>query len=514
MSISQKIFSLYKALAFFAIVVTAQVTAEVRQVSFFPSTAEAATRQGFVRIINHSDLSGEVSITAIDDSGVKKDPITLSISANSTVHFNSTDLEEGNTSKGLSGGVGFGEGAWRLSMESDLNFEVLSYIRTRDGFVTSMHEKIPFLDSRGVRKYAVIFNPASNYNQFSILRLINNTDRKTQVSITGIDDQGLSPGSVVRLSMPANAVRTLTAEDLESGTGEGITSGSLGDGTGKWQLFIESGQALTVMSVLESPTGHIANLSTVPRTHNDKYIVPLFPASADPKGRQGFLRVINHSSQDAEILISAYNNTNWEYESLTLSIEANKTQHFNSDDLELGNEDKGLTGSTGTGEGDWLLELSSEQDISVMAYLRTPGGFLTSAHDLVTGQEEGAYHRIAIFNPGSNYNQESVLRVINLGEEDADIVVSGIDDSGSSPGTDVSFIVPAGKFRTITAQELETGVREFSEMETGFEDEAMEGALEDGTGKWQLIVQSSVPVLVMSTLETPTGHLTNLSTTP
>ncbi|MDE0151928.1 MAG: hypothetical protein OXK80_05490 [Bdellovibrionales bacterium] len=513
MNINQKILSLYQAfLAFSAIVVTTQVFAE-HQVFFFPSTAEAETRQGFVRVINHSDLSGEVSITAVDDAGVEKGPIALSLSANSAKHFNSTDLEEGNAGKGLSGGVGTGQGAWRLSMESDLDIEVLSYIRTRDGFVTTMHETLPSSSNNSLHRYAVIFNPASNYNQVSSLRLINNTHRNAQVSITGVDDQGIS-GNVVKLSIPANAVRMFTSQELESGTGEGITSGALGDGTGKWQLFIESDQPLVALSVLESPTGHIANLSTLPKTHSNKHIVPLFPASADSKGRQGFLRVTNHSSQDATVSISAFNNTDWEYEPVTLSLEAHKTQHFNSDDLELGNEDKGLTGSTGIGEGDWYLELSSDQDISVMAYLRTPGGFLTSAHDLIMGQEDGTYHRVAIFNPGSNYNQVSVLRVINLGEEDADIVVSGIDDSGSSPGTDVSFMVPAGKFRAITAQELETGVREFSEMETGFEDESIEGALADGTGKWQLIVQSSVPVFVMSILETPTGHLTNLSTTP
>ncbi len=520
MNMGQRVFIVYRALlAFSAIAVTAQASAIAHQVFFFPSTAEAGTRQGFVRVINHSDISGEIRMTAIDDAGMTKDPLTLSISANSTQHFNSTDLEMGNTSKGLSGGVGSGQGAWRLKMESDLNIEVLSYIRTTDGFVTTMHEMAPALSASNddLHKQAVIFNPGSNMDQVSILRLINTTDKTAQVSITGVDDKGLSPGSVISLSVSANSTRMLTAEDLESGTGEGISSGSLGDGTGKWQLSIESDQPLIAMSLLESPTGHISNLSTIPKTlggEDNQYIVPLFPSASDDKGRQGFLRVINRSNREATVSISAFNNTDWEYDSLTLTIPAGQTQHFNSDDLELGNPGKGLTGSTGIGEGDWRLELSSQQDINVMAYVRTPGGFLTSTHDLVLDDEEGTYHRVAIFNPGSNTNQVSVLRVMNLNEEDAYIVVSGIDDTGISPGTDVSFMVPAGKVRTITAQELETGIREFSESELGFEDEALEGALEDGTGKWQLNVQSNVPVLVMSILENPTGHLTNLSTTP
>ena len=56
--------------------------------------------------------------------------------------------------------------------------------------------------------------------------------------------------------------------------------------------------------------------------------------------------------------------------------------HFNSNDLEQGNVGKGLTGSTGAGEGDWRLELSSDADIEVLSYIRTTDGFLTAMHDV------------------------------------------------------------------------------------------------------------------------------------
>ena len=91
---------------------------------------------------------------------------------------------------------------------------------------------------------------------------------------------------------------------------------------------------------------------------------------------------------------------------------------------------------------------------------------------------------------------------MNLGETDAEMIVSGIDDSGSTPGMDVSFTVPAGKVVAVKASDLESGA------------DTLEGALGDGTGKWQLTVRSNVPVKVMSILENPTGHLTNLSTIP
>ena len=56
----------------------------------------------------------------------------------------------------------------------------------------------------------------------------------------------------------------MKASDLESGTGEDIMSGALGDGTGKWQLTVRSNVPVKVMSVLENPTGHLTNLSTTP----------------------------------------------------------------------------------------------------------------------------------------------------------------------------------------------------------------------------------------------------------
>ena len=42
----------------------------------------------------------------------------------------------------------------------------------------------------------------------------------------------------------------------------------------------------------------------------------------------------------------------------------------------------------------------------------------------------------------------------------------------------------------------------------------IDGALGDGRGKWQLTLTASAPVIVMSVLRSPTGHLSNLSAAP
>ena len=453
-------------------------------------------REGFVRVINHAAEAGEVSIEAVDDTGVRLGPVTLSIEAGATVHFNSGDLEDGNAAKGLPEGVGSGEGDWRLILESDLDFEVLSYIRTGDGFLTAMHDTVPMQD--GTYRVAV-FNPGSNPNQVSRLRLVNPGAATTEVTVSGVDDAGASPGSAIEFEIPAGQSLTLTASDLEAGAG---VDGALGDGAGKWRLQVTSNEPIVAMSLLSSPTGHLTNLSTVPAAPgaDGTHVVPLFPSASDPLGLQGFVRMVNRSIQAGTVQIEAYDDSDTVYETVALSLGAGATAHFNSNDLELGSTAKGLSGSTGAGVGDWRLVLSSELDIDVLAYIRTPDGFLTSMHD-VAPRLEGV-HRVAIFNPGSNPNQISRLRLVNPGTEDAAVTIAGIDDAGVSPGGEIVLTIPAGASRTLDAETLESG------------GEGIAGALNDGAGKWRLTVDSDQPIVVMSLLSSPTGHLTNLSTAP
>ena len=470
-------------------------------VPMFPNAD--SERQGFLRIINHSKIAGFAIVDPCDDIG-RCGRISLTIDADETVHFNSHDLEMGNEDKGLSGGVGSGTGDWRLLLRSTLNLEVLAYVRTQDGFMTAMHDVVEREEDGHYR--VATFNPGRNEMQASLLRLLNPNRRTVEVAITGIDDKGL-PSESVRVSLRGFSTRTITVQDLEAG-GEGL-EGALGEGAGKWQLIVEPSvegvvdamPSVFVMSLLQSPTGHLTNLSTAPSSRRRGTVaVPLFPAAGDSSGRQGFVRVINHSAQAGEVVVAAHDDTGRDHGSVSLELEPNETAHFNSDDLEFGNEAKGLSGGIGSGEGNWRMELSSTLDIEVLSYIRTSDGFLTSMHDVVP--RGGSRYEVAVFNPGSNSNQESRLRLTNPGEAEAEVTITGIDGLRGSPGTEIRVSVPAGASRTLTASELESGGMGF------------DGELGDGDGKWQLRLESTETILVMSLLDSPTGHLTNLSTAP
>ena len=224
-------------------------------------TPAGDVQQGFARIINHSHGSGTVRITGTDDAGRSRGPVTLSLNARETRHFNSDDLEKGNASKGLSGGLDDGQGNWRLRLESDLDLEVGAYIRTVDGFLSSVHDVVGRTEVGGEAVYHVpIFNPGSNRNQVSSLRLANLTRGRVNVTIRGRDDVGRAgPGGEVELTLPAGGARQVSAQALESG-GTGL-SGRLGDGEGKWQLFVSADGDVEVVSLMSTPTGHLTNLS-------------------------------------------------------------------------------------------------------------------------------------------------------------------------------------------------------------------------------------------------------------
>ena len=466
---------------------------EPHRVPLFPSMSDRF-RQGFVRVINHADRRGTVRVVAVDDAGERRGPVTLSVGADEVVHFNSDDLEQGNPGKGLGGGVGTAGGDWRLELVSDLDIEVLSYIRTRDGFLTAMHDVV---EDRDGHHRVAIFNPGSNRDQVSRLRLVNLGTAEAVVSIRGTDDAG-DVSDTVGTVLPALASRTFTAAELESG-GPGL-EGRLGDGAGKWRLGVESEQPIRVVNLLANPTGHLTNLSTAPANEDgDAHTVALFPAASDP-ARQGFVRIINHSDTGGEVRIIAHDDSDWAYEPVTLTVEPGRTAHFNSEDLELGNADKRLSHGIGAGQGHWRLELASELDIEVLAYVRTEEGFLTAMHDLAPSI--GNRHRIAVFNPGSNLDQVSQLRLVNSGAEATGVTISGVDGRGDPGAGVVTLSVPAGVSRTVSAEELETGGA------------GLHGSLGDGSGKWQLDVAAEAPIRVMNLLSSPTGHLTNLSTAP
>ena len=454
-------------------------------VPFLP--AAAATREGLVRVINRSGEGGEVFIEAWDDAGVRFGPVRLRMDGQSAVHFDSTDLQSGNPGLGLAGIGPPTSGDWRLALTSPLDIEVLAYVRTADGFLTPMHD---------VAADATLptLNPGSNDTRRSVLRLVNRDAELTKVVVGGYDDGGSWEYMPRAVDVLPGQAWTASATALEDEHG-------VGDGRGKWRLQVP-GWPWFAMSLLDSASGHLTNLSTVPDNVEEladgrhRHRVPLLPA--DGGRRDGFVRVVNLSYHDGEVLIDAVDDAGGSRGPLQMRLDARQTVHFNARDLAQGNADKGLEGTVGAGQGDWRLTLTSALDLLVPSYARTPDGYLAAMHDVVPLAADGI-HRMPFFNPGSNAEQLSKLRLLNHGGAAVSAIVTGIDDAGQA-STAATLRVPAGAALTVTAAELEAG------------GEGVSGRLGNGDGRWRLRLAADGPLTVMNLLESPEGRLANMST--
>ena len=332
-------------------------------------------REGLVRVVNPSAQAGEVQIVAIDDAGWRSAPVTLAIAAGASAQFTSRDLEQGNAALGLLGSTGPGTGDWRLEMSSDLDVEVLPYVRTTDGTLSAMGDVAPVTDN--VHRVA-LFNPADSPDAASKLRLTNRGSQALRADITGIDDTGASPGGMVSVEIASDESVLLTAAELE--TGGSNLLGALGDGEGQWRLDIASDGDLAVMNLAETSDGNLTNLSNATATTvpaRKAHVVDRFPSSSDLSNEQGVVRIVNSSESPAVVRIEPNDSTGWRYAPLTLTLGANEAANLGTWDLELGNAAKGLSGNAGPGTGGaWRLAISSDSDIEVLTYTRTSSGLL------------------------------------------------------------------------------------------------------------------------------------------
>ena len=135
--------------------------------------------------------------------------------------------------------------------------------------------------------------------------------------------------------------------------------------------------------------------------------VPFLPDGPD-QATKSLIRIVNVSEQAGSVRVSVINdaaalNAN----SQPLEIGARQTLHFDSSRL----SELVSAGASGVGQRYWRVLLRSDLQLEPRAYARTNGAF-AELHESVRG-ERGLY-RVAMFNPGSNLRQVSLLRLVNV----------------------------------------------------------------------------------------------------
>ena len=457
---------------------------EAYTVPYVPS-ASSEGHAGLVRIESRSAVSGEVRVVAVDDAGQRAEAGVLTLGAGAAVEIEMSAMESGDAALGLAG-TGPGEGDWRLELTTDLDLEARAYARS-EGFLTALHDAVLLTGEVELP----FFNSGGETGRRSVLRLTNAGGEPATVAVRGVDDAGDSGGPVT-VELGAREARSYTAQELESGSAAGL-SGSLGDGEGKWRLLLsaEGGSAYATNLLLDAS----GVLSSVPGgiSHGGFHRVSLFPSATDGSGRRGVVRVVNRSAASAEVGIEAFDATDRAYERMRLSLGGYSSAQFDSTDLEQGNAAKGLTGSTGPGEGDWWLELTSGSDIEALSYVDMAAGPLSALRGTAGVETETGMRYEALL-----WDESGELRLLNAGGEPVSVRLSGTDDAGYS-GNDVELTLKPWSARTLTATALTDG-------ETG-----MVGALGVGTGNWRLDLDSDKELEVLSLVRGPGGKLSDVS---
>ena len=186
--------------------------------------------------------------------------------------------------------------------------------------------------------------------------------------------------------------------------------------------------------------GHLTNLSTAPVGVERLWLLP----SAANLVRYGFVRIVNESDETGE-----------EYGPLTLEIGAGAAVQLSSSDLESGNADTGLTGSTGPGQERWRLAFESDLAFRVLGYVRNHGapGFPNAVHDCGGGDALGGGLplRGGVRQPREQHRCGERAAAGERSETEASVTITGTDDAGEAGAEAVTLTLPAGASRRLWA---------------------------------------------------------------
>ena len=434
-------------------------------------------REGLVRITNRSERAGTVTVHAVDDTGRRFGPARMTVGARATAQLFSGDLERGG--RGLSGGVGDGEGYWRLELETDLDIVPLSYVRTPDKFLTSVHDVVRCEAGRCAVPF---FNSAGALDKQSLLRVVNLSGAATEVRVEGRDSAGApAPGGAVRFTLSGGEARMLSAQMLEAG--DASFEGALGDGAGKWLLTVSAERPLAVMGLLSlRRTGHLTNLSTVPETAPAQSAAQVFAAHISAPIVQGkciACHVEGGMSGSTRLVFVRASHPDHE---------ARNLQAF---ERFVATVDDGaqvvLNKVQGVGHGGGVQVAAGTVEFADMERFL---GLLGAAAGV------GGAHILPLVMPAGT-EREGLVRITNRSGRAGTVTVHAVDDTGRRFGP-ARLAVGARATAQLFSGDLERGGRGLS------------GGVGDGEGYWRLELETDLDIVPLSYVRTPDKFLTSV----
>ena len=465
------------------------------------------TREGVLRIVNHSEINGSVTILACDDTGEVFGPITVPVFASETRYIDSKDLEEGNEGKGIFQGIGKGRGDWHVYLRSLLDIEVMAFARSANGFLTSTHDTV-FADDDGAYHVSLLDFDDTNAHSF-LIRLVNAERDGVAVNLKIYSQGSTDPPSLAQLTLDDSEAREIRLADLllrNTYDDSVIRAGSQParltlDATFTDKVTNERPN-LHVMYLKKIPDGYISNLSAPPLTNESGTSdIPYFPSPSDPPPqRKGLLLVFNKSSTDGQVRFRVVNETGEVLGELAKRISARQTITLTTREAMKTLESQDHSDASARRESSWRLEIDSDLKIETSAYLLCSDGSIAPIHDVVN--RSGNRYRIPTVISAGDLNHDGVIRIVNATEKEAKIEIRSITgDQDTIPTIEDVSLLP-GHTKILSTRGL---IHSPTHMSASPQ-------LSDTISEW--LVTTKTPIFVQSMLVTLDGRVSNLSSAP
>ena len=369
----------------------------VHHVPFF-NAGNARSQASHLRLVNPGDRAVDISIGGRDDTGERaSEEVRLSLPGGTACWLGASALESG-ASDGdgsgcdiISGHLGNGRGAWRLSVSAtggDLH--VMSLLVDPTGHLTNLSASV---GEKSGEHTLPLFLPVSDSRDElqGLARIVNHSDEAGTVEIHGLDDTGRLHGPVI-LALDRQESVHLDSDDLETGNAtKGLPVG-LGDGEGYWRLSLATELVIEALAYVRSDDGFVIPMHAVAKTApgaegETLHFVPFFNPGRNVK-QVSRLRLSNSGGRDVEVTIEGRDSEGMEAPEgvIGLTLPAGRACTLSATTLESGKPEPGsgmctdeefdFEGRFGAGAGKWsLFVIAKGGDVQVMSLLQSPVGY-------------------------------------------------------------------------------------------------------------------------------------------
>lgn len=488
--------------AAYSVVFLAMASESIAQdvINFFqPDVSSGAV--GFLGLHNQETVDAIVTLSARDDRGTAAPGgnITLTLGAEDSFYFSSSDLEQGVAA--ATGAFGDGDGFWHITVSSTGTVDVQHFLWAGgDASISEINHPITPTSSPVGSRYEVPFFTEDGASAFvTSVRIANRSNSAGTVSFASVDSNGVVLDSSAQLSLGARESVVLAAADLAQGNSDLGLTGSIPTSSGFWKLQLDTSLDLGVFALASSGSGQVSDVSNSANTRPSPQTINFFQPVVS-NGAVGFLALHNTQTTDASITLSATDDTGAAAPGgdISITLGAEESFYFSSSDLENGVA--AATGAFGDGSGFWHITVASSDSVDVQHFLWAGGDASVSEvnHTLTA---KGPTYDVPFFTEDGASAFVTSLRIANRDDTPGRVVFAVTDSTGLDLENVADLALAPKQAVVLTA----------ADFEAGNADKGLTGTIPTSSGFWKLRLITSLDLGVYALASSGTGQVSDVA---